>query len=70
MTATNTIPAIEKEATINAPAAKIFAALTEPVQLVHWWGEGSETTLRNGRSGRWWTLIENARTTHCRGREQ
>ena len=38
MTATNTIPAIRKEIAINAPAAKVFAALTDPEQLTQWWG--------------------------------
>ncbi len=30
---------IVKEITIDAPAEAIFAALTEPDQLVQWWGE-------------------------------
>ena len=35
---------IVREITINAPAAKVFAALTEPEQLVQWWGD--ESTYR------------------------
>jgi uncharacterized protein YndB with AHSA1/START domain len=61
--AVETLPAIVREITINAPAAKIFAALTEPDQLVQWWGEvGSyrctkmEADLRVG--GRWRTVGE------------
>ena len=30
---------ITSEITINAPAAKIFDALTDPAQLPQWWGE-------------------------------
>ena len=30
---------IVKEITIHAPAAKVFAALTDPAQLPQWWGE-------------------------------
>lgn len=55
-----TIPAIVKEIKINAPASKIFAALTEPSQLTMWWGQDDmyrcdamEADLRVG--GRWKT---------------
>lgn len=54
MTATNTIPAIVKEMMIHAPAAKIFAALTESEQITQWWGEGTkrwDADLRVG--GKW-----------------
>jgi uncharacterized protein YndB with AHSA1/START domain len=51
---------IVKEIEINAPAAKIFAALTEPDQLARWWGSDDayrctkmERELRVG--GRWRT---------------
>lgn len=39
MTTTDTPTTIVRDITINAPAAKIFAALTEPDQLVQWWGD-------------------------------
>ena len=49
---------IVKEIDINAPAAKVFAALTDPKQLPQWWGEEGkyhvdtmESDLRVG--GRW-----------------
>ncbi|HEX4013274.1 MAG TPA: SRPBCC domain-containing protein [Candidatus Cybelea sp.] len=58
--ATNASDTIVKEITIDAPAAKIFAALTEPEQLPQWWGEEGkyqvermEADLRVG--GRWRT---------------
>jgi len=61
--ATQTLDAIVREIEINAPAAKVFAALTEPEQLVQWWGHpGSyhctkmEADLRVG--GRWRTTGE------------
>lgn len=42
MTTTDTSTTIVREIDIAAPAAKVFAALTEPEQLVQWWGD--ETT--------------------------
>lgn len=55
-----TADTIVQEISIDAPAAKIFAALTEPDQLTQWWGEEGkyqvthmETDLRVG--GRWRT---------------
>jgi uncharacterized protein YndB with AHSA1/START domain len=58
MTVSNTGTRIVKEITINAPAPKIFAALTEPEQLKAWWGqddlyhvEHMEADVRPG--GRW-----------------
>ncbi|HEX3369234.1 MAG TPA: SRPBCC domain-containing protein [Candidatus Cybelea sp.] len=60
MNATSTADTIVKEISIDAPAAKIFAALTEPAQLTQWWGEEGkyrveqmEADLRVG--GRWQT---------------
>jgi uncharacterized protein YndB with AHSA1/START domain len=51
---------IVKEITIDAPAEKIFAALTDPDQLMQWWGSDDsyrtarmEADLRLG--GRWRT---------------
>jgi uncharacterized protein YndB with AHSA1/START domain len=38
MNTTKTLPAIVQEITIDAPASKIFAALTDPEQLPKWWG--------------------------------
>ena len=38
MSSTNTIDAIVEEIAIEAPAARIFAALTDPAQRVKWWG--------------------------------
>jgi len=29
----------KREIVFNAPASAVFAALTEPEQLVHWWGD-------------------------------
>ncbi len=29
----------EREIVVNAPAASVFAALTEPEQLLQWWGD-------------------------------
>ena len=58
MSATSTIDAIVAEITINAPAERIFEALTNPAQRVAWWGmkgrfetEHMESDLRAG--GRW-----------------
>ena len=60
MSATSTADTIVKEISIDAPAAKIFAALTEPDQLTQWWGEEGkyhveqmEADVRVG--GRWRT---------------
>ena len=60
MSTTSTADTIVKEISIDAPAAKIFAALTEPDQLTQWWGEEGkyhveqmEADLRVG--GRWRT---------------
>lgn len=51
---------IVRELTIDAPASKIYAALTEPEQLTQWWGsddkyrtENMEADVRVG--GRWRT---------------
>jgi uncharacterized protein YndB with AHSA1/START domain len=61
--AIQTLPAIVREIEIKAPAAKVFAALTEPNQLVQWWGSGDtyrctkmEADVRVG--GRWRTVGE------------
>lgn len=58
MNATSATGTIVEEITIDAPAERIFAALTEPGQRVKWWGaEGRfqathmESDLRPG--GRW-----------------
>jgi uncharacterized protein YndB with AHSA1/START domain len=58
MSSTNTIDAIVAEITIKAPAARIFTALTDPVQRMAWWGgegrfhtEHMESDLRAG--GHW-----------------
>ncbi len=65
MTSTNTETTIVKEVTINAPAAKVFAALTEPDQLTQWWGqddmyrtEHMEADVRVG--GKWRTTGKGA----------
>ena len=39
MTAAETETTLVREITINAPAAKVFAALTDPDQLPKWWGD-------------------------------
>ena len=58
MTTTADTTTIVKDIDINAPAAKVFAALTDPNQLPQWWGEEGkyrvdrmESDLRPG--GRW-----------------
>ncbi len=58
MSTTADTSTIVKEITIHAPAAKVFAALTDPAQLPQWWGaEGAYhvdrmiSDLRVG--GRW-----------------
>jgi uncharacterized protein YndB with AHSA1/START domain len=58
MSSTSTIDAIIEEITIKAPAERIFAALTDPMQRVAWWGfkgrfetTHMESDLRAG--GRW-----------------
>jgi uncharacterized protein YndB with AHSA1/START domain len=38
MNSTDTGDAIVKEISIKAPAARVFQALTDPRQLVQWWG--------------------------------
>jgi uncharacterized protein YndB with AHSA1/START domain len=60
MTPTDTIATISREISINAPAAKVFAALSDPDQLVQWWGDDEnyrctkmESDLRVG--GAWTT---------------
>jgi len=39
MTVSQTLPDVIQEITINAPATKVFDALTDPDQLPQWWGE-------------------------------
>jgi uncharacterized protein YndB with AHSA1/START domain len=39
MTVTDSSTTLVREITINAPAAKVFAALTDPDQLPKWWGD-------------------------------
>jgi uncharacterized protein YndB with AHSA1/START domain len=58
MTTTADATTIVKEITIDARAAKVFAALTDPAQLPQWWGEEGkykvdrmESDLRPG--GKW-----------------
>ncbi len=58
MSITPTADTITQEITINAPAARVFAALTTPDQCVRWWGiegrfksTGMESDLRPG--GKW-----------------
>jgi uncharacterized protein YndB with AHSA1/START domain len=58
MTSANTSDTIVQEITIKAPAARVFAALSHPDQLMKWWGqEGrfqvtrAEIDLRAG--GKW-----------------
>jgi uncharacterized protein YndB with AHSA1/START domain len=58
MTSANTSDTIVQEITIKAPAARVFAALSSPDQLMKWWGqEGrfqvtrAEIDLRAG--GKW-----------------
>ena len=65
MTTTDDATTLVREITIHAPAARIFAALTEPEQLVQWWGDDTmyhvramERDLRVG--GRWQTTGEMA----------
>jgi uncharacterized protein YndB with AHSA1/START domain len=60
MSSTKTIDAIVAEITIKAPAARIFTALTDPVQRVAWWGlEGRFETKRmesDLRAGGHWLM--------------
>lgn len=63
--AVETPTGIVQEITINAPAAKVFAAITEPKQLLQWWGSPEtyrcttmEADVRVG--GRWRTAGEGA----------
>jgi uncharacterized protein YndB with AHSA1/START domain len=58
MSSTHPIDAIVEEISIKAPAERIFEALTNPEQLVQWWGlkgrfetTHAESDLRAG--GRW-----------------
>jgi len=58
MTSTDLIDAIIEEITIEAPAERVFQALTDPQQRVAWWGQKgrfeathAESDLRPG--GRW-----------------
>jgi uncharacterized protein YndB with AHSA1/START domain len=60
MTQTDTATTIVREIAIKAPATKVFAALTDPDQLVQWWGDAEtyqctkmERDLRVG--GTWQT---------------
>jgi uncharacterized protein YndB with AHSA1/START domain len=41
MTVINAESTVQSEILIDAPAAKVFAALTEPDQLTQWWGDDS-----------------------------
>lgn len=63
MNATDTSDAIIKEITVNAPAERIFDALTKPEELLKWWGaQGKfqathvESDLRPG--GKWMMRVE------------
>ena len=51
---------IVQEITIKAPAARIFAALTDPDQLLEWWGIEDQFKLVRAlcdvRSGGKWTM--------------
>jgi uncharacterized protein YndB with AHSA1/START domain len=39
MNVTDSTTQLVKEITIDAPAERVFAALTEPAQLTQWWGD-------------------------------
>jgi uncharacterized protein YndB with AHSA1/START domain len=59
MTTTTASDSIVQEVSINAPAARIFAALTDPAERLKWWGGADsrfklsafESDLRPG--GKW-----------------
>lgn len=58
MTTTTDTTTIVKEITIDAPAANVFAALTDPAQLPQWWGEAGKYRVDRMESdrrpgGRW-----------------
>ena|ERR1051326_2340305 len=39
---------IEREMTLTAPVERVWAALTDPKELVKWFGDGAEVDLRPG----------------------
>src|SRR5262249_37098421 len=41
----------EREVVIDAPAAAVFAALTEPGQIVRWWGDDTLQGRREHEAG-------------------
>src|SRR5262245_10098578 len=42
---------VEREMVLRAPLARVWAALTEPMEIVKWFGDGAELDLRPGGSG-------------------
>ncbi len=61
MTILDDATTIVREISINAPAAKVFAALTQPEQMVRWWGDDNIYRLTNMEAdvrvgGRWRTV--------------
>ncbi len=68
MSTTQVLPAIVKEIDIDAPAAKVFAALTDPSELSEWWNndmhrlESFEADVHVG--GRW-QMVSSIPEDHC-----
>ena len=50
MSTTPTDDTIVSEITINAPAARVFAALTDPQQRLQWWRAGGRFTPEHAES--------------------
>ena len=43
---TDTLPSVTIVRRINAPPAKVWAAITQPDQMIQWWGPDAGPTLR------------------------
>ncbi len=50
---TRHIPAIERTLDLAAPPERLWRALTDPIELSHWFSDQAEVDLRPGGNGAW-----------------
>jgi uncharacterized protein YndB with AHSA1/START domain len=50
MNTTGIADTIEREMVLRAPVERVWAALTDPAELIKWFGDGAEIDLRPGGS--------------------